>query len=77
MIDAVNNGRHPQSGRTHCDYGHALVAPNLHGGATGHYKLCLACQRTHWSKYYTKRCGRPFDFQLEADKRYHQIMGYQ
>lgn len=75
MKDVVRHGRHRLSNRTRCPRGHRLVQPNLVAciAADGR-RECLACSRTRAARQRATRCGRPFDFKLEADKAYARIM---
>lgn len=65
--DRVRHGTHPESRKTACPRGHALVEPNLMPSATrrGH-RSCLACNRAHAS-------ASPFSKQL-ADAHYERII---
>jgi len=75
MRDVIRHGRDPQRNRTNCPRGHRLVHPNLVAciAADGR-RECLACSRTRAARQRATRCGRPFDFKLEADKAYVRIM---
>jgi hypothetical protein len=75
MRDVIRHGRDPQRNRTRCPRDHPLVHPNLVAciAADGR-RECLACSRTRAARQRATRCGRLFDFKLEADKAYARIM---
>jgi hypothetical protein len=75
MRDVIRHGRDPQRNRTNCPRGHQLMHPNLVAciAADGR-RECLACSRTRAARQRATRCGRSFDFKLEADKAYARIM---
>lgn len=74
--DQRRHGTHHNTVKDVCPYDHLLVHPNLtaHSIRNGH-RVCLACNRAHGSYSYYRSKGRPFDFRVEADRRYRRIMG--
>ena len=70
--DAVRNGVHPLSSRTHCIRGHLLDGPNLSPIASG-YRRCKACGRAY--AYVYKHPEFKHLMQQIADEKYAKIMG--
>lgn len=71
MLDRRDHGTCPQSNRTECPRGHALIAPNLVRSkwAAG-VRQCRACHRESAS---ARSQGRPFNPEM-SDARYADIM---
>lgn len=79
MFDKQRDGTDHQLNKTHCNFDHRLVMPNLvpsllRRGRRG----CLACNRGRGNQYHAARLGRSFNFKTAADEHYDRIMkGFQ
>ena len=76
-FDRVRHGTHHAKNREACPLEHLLVMPNLVQAKwikRGH-RSCLACNITSAAKSQALKKGRTFNFRLEANKKYIQIMG--
>lgn len=71
--DAVEHGTHPETRKTECPRRHLLVDPNLRESQKPR-RDCLACHRTDGAWRLALSAGRPFDFRLESNRRYEEIM---
>lgn len=74
-LDAVRHGTHYHTCKTHCPLRHQLVEPNLVASKmVDQWRECLACDRARSSQRYARETGQPFNFRVDADVRYAQIM---
>lgn len=73
--DAVTNGGHRHSKRTHCKFDHKLGAPNVSADdAAKDRRNCLACERGGARVRNGRRAGLTLDHRTEADYCYARIM---
>lgn len=71
--DRIRHGTNVMANRTHCPYGHLLLAPNLVRSNLPN-RTCLACSRARAAVRKQALKGHVIDHRLAADSRYASIM---